>query len=237
MKRPVVWITGASRGIGYELAKEFAAAGAEVIATSRRRNQLARLVGEIRKRGGTASFFVCDVSSKRSVASTAKRILARFGRVDVLLNNAGVTFFKSLRGTTQAEFDELIAVNLRGTFLCTKAVIESMVRRRSGHIINIISVTAKKTFTKSGAYAASKAGVLALTNVLREEVRPNNVKVTAVFPGATETEMWPAGVREKHRHRMMKAEDVAKVIVTMVNAPERAHIEEVVFRPQLGDLP
>jgi 3-oxoacyl-[acyl-carrier protein] reductase len=135
------------------------------------------------------------------------------------------------------EFDEVISANLRGTFLCTKAVIDSMVRRRSGHVINVISIAARKTYTKSSAYSASKAGVLALTDVLREEVRPFGIKVTAVTLGATETQMWNASTRDKYRHRMMSAEDVARVVVSVFQAPRRAHIEEIILRPQLGDLP
>jgi len=171
------------------------------------------------------------------VAATAREILKRLGHVDVLVNNAGVTYFKSLRQTSRREFDKVIATNLRGTFLCTKAVIESMVRRRSGHIINVISVAAQKTYTKSSAYSASKAGVLALTNVLREEVRPFGIKVTAVLPGATETQMWSGSTRLKYHHPMMSAEDVARIVVSVFQAPRSAHIEEIVLRPQLGDLP
>lgn len=233
----MVWVTGASRGIGYEVAKAFSRIGARVVVTSRDRRRLTSLVKQITKNGGCAAAYVCDVSSERSVKAAAKEILKRWGRVDVLVNNAGVTYFKSLRETSRAEFDEVIAANLRGTFLCIKAVIESMVRRRSGHIINIISVAALRTYTKSSAYSASKAGVLALTNVLREEVRRFGIKVTAVLPGATETQMWNASTRAKYRHRMMSAEDVARVIVSVFQAPKRAHIEEIILRPQLGDLP
>lgn len=230
-------MTGASRGIGYEVAKAFAGIGARVVVTSRDRRKLTSLVKQITKRGGYATARVCDVSSELSVTVAAKQILKRWGRVDVLVNNAGVTYFKSLRETTRSEFDEVIAANLRGTFLCIKAVIESMVRRRSGHIIDVISVAAQRTYTKSSAYSASKAGVLALTNVLREEVRPFGIKVTAVLPGATETQMWSGSTRVKFHHRMMSAEDVARIVVSVFQAPRRAHIEEIIFRPQLGDLP
>jgi short-subunit dehydrogenase len=232
-----VWITGASRGIGYEVAKAFAQIGAHVVVTARNGRKLGSLVREINRKGGRATSYVCDVSKERSVAGTARQIFKRFGRVDVFANNAGVAYFKSLRETSSSEFDEVIAANLRGTFLCIKAVIEPMVRRRSGHIINVISVSARKAYTKSSAYSASKAGVLALTNVLREEVRRFGIKVTAVIPGATETHMWNASTRDKYRHRMMSAKDVARVVVSVFQAPRSAHIEEVVVRPQLGDLP
>jgi 3-oxoacyl-[acyl-carrier protein] reductase len=230
-------VTGASRGIGYEVAKAFAGIGARVVVTGRSGRKLEALVRQIAKEGGFAEAKVCDVSSEESVAATANQILKRFGRVDALVNNAGVTYFKSLRETSRSEFDEVIAANLRGTFLCIKAVIEPMVRRRSGHIINIISVAAQKTFTDSSAYSASKAGVLALTNVLREEVRRSGINVTAVLPGATETQMWSASTRERYHHRMMSAQDVARVVVSVFQAPKRAHIEEIILRPQLGDLP
>jgi short-subunit dehydrogenase len=208
-----------------------------VVATSRSRRELDGLVREIALERGRAIAFACDVTLPRNVASTARRVLRRFGRVDVLVNNAGVTSFKSLQETTQAEFDEVIAANLRGTFLCIKAVIGSMIRRRSGHIINIISTAARKTFTESSAYSASKAGVLALSDVLREEVRPFNIKVTAVIPGATQTEMWDKSERKRYGRRMMLPEDVARIVVATFQAPARAHVEEIVVRPQLGDIP
>jgi len=233
----VVWVTGASQGIGREIAKAFAQIGGTVIATSRSKLGLDTLVKEIRRAGGIAYAYVCDVSSEKSVRSTAQQVFSRFGHVDVLVNNAGVTYFKSIRSTTAGEFDEVIQTNLRGTFLCIKAVLESMIRRRFGHIINILSTASRKTFTASGAYSASKAGALALTNVLREEVRPFGIKVTAVIPGSTETRMWSASDRRKYRHRMMQPADVAAMVVAVYQQPERVHTEEVVIRPQLGDLP
>lgn len=234
-KRPVVWVTGASRGIGSAIARAFAGIGADVIATARDGKKLRALAEQIRNSGGSGTAYVCDVTSEKSVRSTAKRILSRFGHVDVLVNNAGVTYFKPVLATTVREFDEVIATNLRGTFLCTQAVLECMLRRRSGHIFNIISVAARETFAQSGAYSASKAGALALTNVLREEVRPYNLKVTAVLPGATETMMWSNSHRRRFRQRMMQPEDVAAMVVAVYQQP--GHTEEIIIRPQLGDLP
>jgi short-subunit dehydrogenase len=233
----VVWVTGASRGIGYEIANAFAATGAHVILTSRDKQQLHILAKQIGSSGGNATPLVCDVRSSAAVRSVARKILNRLGRVDVLVNNSGITSFKTFRSTSPAEFEDIIATNLRGTFLCTKAVLESMVRKRAGHIFNILSIAATKTFTHSAAYSASKAGALALTNVLREEVRAYNVKVTAVIAGATETEMWSQSSRRKYSRRMMQPKDIASLIVAIYNAPRRAHVEEVVVRPQLGDLP
>ncbi len=233
----VVWVTGASRGIGYEIAKGFAAIGAQVVVTSRNRKGLRALTRDIERRGGRAALFACDVRSWSAVRSVAGKILDRYGHVDVLVNNAGVTYFKTFLATTPEEFEEVVATNLGGTFLSTKAVLESMIRRRSGHIFNIISVAANKTFTKSAAYSASKAGSLALTNVLREEVRSRNVKVTAVIAGATKTSMWSAAHRRKYRHQMMRPEDIARLIIAIYKAPRMTHVEEIVVRPQLGDLP
>jgi short-subunit dehydrogenase len=236
-RRAVVWVTGASRGIGYEIAKAFAAENAIVALTGRDEGKLRQVAREIRSKGGAAAAFACDVTSEKSVRVTARKIIASFGRVDVLVNNAGVTYFKSLRDTSPAEFSNVIAANLLGTFLCIRAVLESMIKQRSGYIFNIISVAAQTTYTLSGAYSASKAAVVALSNVLREEVRPYNIKVTAVLPGATETEMWTASTREKYRTRMMQPGDVAKIVASIYRMPQRAQVEEIVFRPQLGDLP
>ncbi len=234
--RPVVWITGASSGIGWKLAKAFARIDTQVVVTARRRRGLQKIVKEIKGNGGKAIFFVGDVSSKRDVRRISKEIFKRFHKVDVLVNNAGVTYFKSFQETSPKEFNEVLNINLRGTFLCIKAVLDFMIQRRSGHIFNILSTAATTTFTDSVAYSASKAGALALTNVLREEVRKDNIKVTAILPGATETPMWSESARKKYRHRMMQPKDVAEIVVSIYQQPERAMTEQIIVRPILGDL-
>lgn len=236
MKKKIVWITGASTGIGRETAKLLSKNDFIVVATARRKSRLVSLVQEIKFAGNEASAFVCDVSSERSVFNTFKRIKERYGKVDVLVNNAGVTFFKSFADSKICDFDYMMDINLRGSFLCIKSVLPQMLRNRKGHIINILSVAVQTTFEDSSLYAASKAGLLAMSDGLRLEVRGYNIKVTNIMPGAVDTPMWDSKTRQRKRNRMMSPEDIATVVFDVVNKPSKMQIEEIVLRPQKGDL-
>src|ERR1051325_386550 len=192
--RPVVWIAGASRGIGREIAKQFASIGCVVCLSSRNKRDLRSAVREITDSGGRAQSYPCDISRDAAVRLAAGRIRRDHGEIEVLVVCAGITVFKSFLDTSLKEFDAIIATNLRGQIACIKAVLPSMSRRREGWIFNILSNAAIKTFEGSAAYTATKAGMLGLGRVLREELRPRRVKVVNVLPGATETKMWSNGM-------------------------------------------
>ncbi len=236
MSSKVVWVTGASVGIGFDISKSFAKAGYTVIATARRKSRLVKLVSEIRFAGHEAYAFVCDMKSERSIFSTKKKILENCGTIDILVNNAGITLFKSLIETKTPEFDEVMDTNLRGSFLAIKSVLPVMIKKRKGHIINILSVSANTVFTESMAYSASKAGLLALTNVLRAEVRKYNIKVSNILPGAVDTAMWSPASRQKYAKRMMTPKEVADVVVSVANQPKKVVLEDVIIRPIKGDI-
>lgn len=232
----VVWITGASTGIGFELAKVFAKSGYIIIATARRKSRLVSLVNEIRFAGHEAYAFVCDVRSERSIISTKKKILEKCGTIDILINNASITAFKSFIDTKPPEFDDIIETNLRGSYLMARTVLPIMMKKKRGHIINILSVAAHTVFTNSSAYAASKAGMLAMFNGLRAEVRKFNIKISNVMPGATDTPMWSPATRQKYSSRMMTPREVAEITVQIANQPKKVVIEDVIIKPIKGDL-
>lgn len=236
LSRPVVWVVGASSGIGREIARSFAAVGATVCVSGRRRTLLERLRREITASGGRAYSVPLDVSDARSVASAWKAVRRTAGPVDVLVNNAGVTVFKSFLDTSLREFHSIVATNLLGPAACMKAVLPDMVRRRKGWVFNIISNSAVKTFERSSAYTASKAGMLGFGRVLREELRAHNIRVTNVLPGATDTPMWHASTREKYRHRMMSPAGVAEAVLQAYLLPRDVVVDELRVRPLLGDL-
>ncbi|MBX7047293.1 MAG: SDR family oxidoreductase [Ignavibacteria bacterium] len=232
----VVWVTGASTGIGREIANEFSKAGYIVVVTGRRKSRLVQIVSEIKFAGREATAFVCNMLSERSIIGTAKRIREKYGRIDCLINNAGVTTFKTFLETKSFDFDNVINTNLRGTFLAIKYVLPQMIKNKGGHIINILSVAATTVFTNSSVYAASKAGILAMANSLRKEVRHLNVKVSNVLPGATETPMWDNKTRQKHSSKMMTANEVAQIVLNIFEQPKKVMIEDVTIRPIKGDL-
>jgi 3-oxoacyl-[acyl-carrier protein] reductase len=230
-----VWVTGASKGIGKSISEALLRENHKVAVSARSRDLLDALSVDTVD-SGSVFRVPLDVTSPADVDAAARLINEKFGSIDVLVNNAGVTRFATIQDTSVDVLNEIIDTNLKGTFHAVKSVLPFMLERKSGWIVNIISVTAHRTFTKSGAYAASKAGALAFSNVLREEVRKDGIKVTAVVPGATETEMWPAEIRQRHGGRMMRPDDIGKIIASILKTPENCMLEEVTVRPILGDL-
>jgi len=232
----IVWISGASTGIGRALAEEFALHGDRVLATARSLTRLEELRQRILAGGWSCEVEACDVQDAASVRRTGDELLRRCGRIDVLINNAGVTYFKDFESTTLEEFDHVMNTNLRGVFLTTKSVLPSMVRERRGMVINILSFAAKAVYRKSSAYAASKAGAEALMNGLRAEVRDRGVRVVNVFPGAVRTSIWHPKHQERYGDRMLAPRDVARLVYDVSAQPESVLVEELVIRPQGGDL-
>ncbi len=236
MNQKVIWITGASTGIGKEIAMEFSKAGHIVVVTARRKSRLVKIVSEIKFAEREAAAFVCNILSERSIQVTAKRIREKYGSIDALVNNAGVTVFKSFTETKTLDYDYVLNTNLRGAFLCMKNVIGPMIKNKKGHIINILSVAANTAFENSSVYAASKAGLLAMSAGLREEVRRYNIRISNILPGATETPMWDSKSRQRYKNRMMSANDIAKIALNIFQQPRKVLIEEVIVRPVKGDI-
>lgn len=217
--RPLhVWLTGASRGIGQAIAEMGALQEGVVVSATTRAE--------------------CDVTHAASVAAAHAHIVAQHGPVDVLINNAGIGRFEDLSTMSYKDFDETMAVNLRGPFLCIKNVLPSMIEHKRGMILTINSVSAITTFTGCSAYGASKAGLLALTRSLRAEVRQHGIRVTDLLVGATSTEMWDAAARTEHAETMMLSSDIAGHVWTIVGTLDdpRSMIEEIIIRPQHGDI-
>jgi NADP-dependent 3-hydroxy acid dehydrogenase YdfG len=234
--RPVVWVVGASSGIGREIARGFGAIGAVVCVSGRRGPLLRRLCREIEAAGGRAFSVVFDVSDPRATATAWKALRKKAGPVDVLVNNAGITVFKSFTDTSPAEFRSIVATNLLGPVGCLKAVLPDMVHRRRGWVFNILSNAAVKTFEGSSAYTATKAAMLGLGRVLREEMRTKNVRVVNILPGATDTPMWSPAARKRHGHTMMSASGVAEAVLSAYLMPADVVVDEMIIRPVGGDI-
>ncbi len=232
----IVWITGAGTGIGRALSLAFAGLGDTVVLSGRTEVRLRSLQTEIRGKNGRAEVIACDVRLTKEVEQAGQTLIQSVGVPDVLVNNAGVTVFKRFLDTTTEEFDDIHNTNLRGAFLTTKAVLPAMIARGKGLIINVVSFAARTTYTESSAYAASKAGMAALMEGLRAEVRHQGIKIVNVFPGAVLTPIWHPKVQAKYGANMMTAEQVAAAIVDVSTLPAPVMVEELVMRPQLGDI-
>ncbi len=228
-----VWITGGGTGIGKAIAEVFVREGAQVVLSGRGAKNIDTAAAEL---GNGVRAIPCDVSDKNEVAAVTARIAELCGPIDILVNNAGVTVFKPFLSTSVEEFDELTAVNLRGPFLASQAVLPSMIKRGGGTLVMINSMAARQVFPNSSVYAATKGGLKWLADCIRLEVRQSGVRVVNVYPGATNTPIWPDVVREKHAERMMHPEDIAEAILSACKAPTSVMIEEIVMQPIGGAL-
>ncbi|MFT4111697.1 3-oxoacyl-[acyl-carrier-protein] reductase [Silvibacterium sp.] len=194
-------VTGASQGIGRAIALELARAGANVALAARNEAALAELAQEIAAAGGTAQPFALDISSEDSIKEGAKAVLAHFGTVHILVNNAGITKDTLLLRMKRADWDSVLTTNLTGTFLLTQALVSSMMKARWGRIINISSVVGETGQAGQANYAASKAGLIGFTKSLARELASRGITANAVAPGYIETAM-TAVLDDKQREAM-----------------------------------
>jgi NAD(P)-dependent dehydrogenase (short-subunit alcohol dehydrogenase family) len=224
----VAWITGASRGIGHATALAMARAGAQVVVTARTKGQLEALADQILAETGQHALpCAADLAQETDIKRTVQTALAIFGRIDILVNNAGFNSRKApLWEVTTEEWDAMMAVNLRGAFLCCREVLPSMIERRSGHIINVISTAAEIGLEAMGAYSATKWGLLGMTRVLTKEARRYGIRVSAISPGGTDTTF-----RAVPRPDYLAPETVAEAIVFMASLPEQAVVHDLIVRP------
>lgn len=232
-----VLITGASQGLGAAIARTFAAEYGRTVRLSlvaRNAERLGAVARACEQRSAAAEAFVCDVTDAAAVEALARDAHARFGPVDVLVNNAGRFEPGGLAETTPQAFGDMLAVNLTSAFLVTRAFLPAMLERGSGRVLMMGSVASVKGYPGGLAYGAAKHGLLGLARALREETKGSGVGVTTLLPGATWTPSWHGvGVDEA---RLMPADDVARVAVEIAGLSGRSVVEEVLIRPDAGDL-
>jgi 3-oxoacyl-[acyl-carrier protein] reductase len=202
-------VTGASQGIGRACAIELAKTGARVVLAARNEAKLAEVAAEIIAAGGMAHAVSLDVANEDSIKTTAKAILAQFGAVEILVNNAGVTRDGLMMRMKRSDWDDVLNTNLTGAFLLTQAFVSSMLKARWGRIINISSVVARSGQAGQTNYAASKAGLIGLTRSLARELASRGITANAVAPGYIETAM-TAVLDEKQREAMLSQIPLAR---------------------------
>lgn len=185
-------ITGAASGIGLALTREFAARGHEVVMADINKKGVTGAAVNLRAGGYEATAYVCDVSDHQAVQSLADRIIEELGPIDILVNNAGIAFMKEFKDMTLEEWERVMGVNLWGPIYMTRAFLPSMITRRSGHIVNISSMQAYFIPPTWSAYGVTKYGVNALSEALRYELHPYNIKVTCVYPAIINTPFYEA---------------------------------------------
>jgi NAD(P)-dependent dehydrogenase (short-subunit alcohol dehydrogenase family)/uncharacterized glyoxalase superfamily protein PhnB len=227
-------VTGATRGMGLAIARALASEGAKVFITARDPKALAKVERELGKVTEAAGA-PCDVRLPESVGQLAAAVKARFGKLDILINNAGITQANvPVAQLTYETWRDLIDTNLNSLFLITHAMLPLI--RSGGAIVNTLSIAARQGFAGMSAYCASKYGALGFTETLREEVRGQGIRVIALIPGATDTELWNTLWPEAPREKMMSPETIARAVVDALKLPEDAVMEELVLRPRAGTL-
>jgi len=228
----VAIVTGGSRGIGAAIARDLAAAGAHVVVTCReQRAQADAVVAGIQAAGGSAEAVTFDVAVSSEVEATMREVVARLGKVDVLVNNAGVSADGLIVRISDDQWQRVLDVNLKGVFNCTKSVARPMMRARAGRIINLSSVVGVTGNTGQAAYAAAKAGIIGFTKSTARELASRGITANVVAPGFIETDMTEdldAGARDMYRAmiplgRLGRGEDVAAA-VTFLAGPGASYI-------------
>ena len=200
----IALVTGASQGIGRACALALARAGATVALAARSQDKLAAVAAEIAVAGGQAEAFALDVAGEESLKAGAKAVLERYGKVEILVNNAGITRDGLMMAMKRTDWDDVLGTNLTGAFLLTQALLRPMLKNRWGRIINISSVVGRTGQAGQVNYASSKAGLIGLTRSLAREVASRGITVNAVAPGYIETPM-TAVLDDKQREAMMAA--------------------------------
>ncbi len=231
IKDRVVVVTGAGRGAGRVIAREFARRGARVALVARTESQVQDVASEIRSLGAEALAVPADVTDEVEVARMAETVLTTFGTVDVLVNNAGIMHRGSVATTSLQDWNRVQAVNVTGPFLCSRAFIEPMKKQKSGHIINISSGAGKQGYANIAAYSASKFAIIGFSESLAAELMEWGIKVTTLVPGSIDTSFggWKPG--ERQGVKLLQPEDVAQAIVAIVSQSERAWSQEMNLWP------
>ncbi len=233
--RAVVLVTGASRGIGRAIALRFAREGLQAVLVARDEEKLAVTASEIRQLGAPEPLIVSvDLRDEKQLEKLVPTVLGEFGRIDVLVNNAGVMFLKPITELSLEEFDRMIQVNLRAAFYLTKLVLPQMIERgEGGMIVNISSLAGKNGFKTGTGYCASKWGLRGFAVSLLQEVREYDIRVVTVFPGSVDTGLGkgspsPTGTPKANK---MRPEDIAEAVYQAYRLPERVTVSEIDLRP------
>jgi len=223
-------VTGAGRGIGKRISESLAEAGAQVILTARTSAQIENVAASIRERGSKAVAIPADLSKESDIQHLFKEMDRRAPRLDILINNAGIGTFGPIQSYPLEEFDRVMAVNARATFLCCQLALQRMIPRRSGYIINIASVVGFKGYRNQAAYTASKHAIMGITKVLAIEAQEHNIRVSAILPGGVDTELIGDARPDLDQSTLMQPDDIAQTVLYLLSLSDRAAVDQIYIR-------
>jgi NADP-dependent 3-hydroxy acid dehydrogenase YdfG len=225
----VILVTGGGQGLGAEIVKSLALDGATVIPVDIKAEKIQELADKINQEGGKAKAYVMDVSDEKSIDNVLQRVVSDIGKLDVIVNNAGIDFTKSIEELTIEEWDKVIRVNLRGPFIVSKLALPHLIKT-NGHIVNIVSTAAKRAWPEASAYHASKWGFLGFSHALHVEARRKGVKVTAVIAGGMKTPFILERFPEAEPN-LQDPKNVADTVKFVLTQPADTVIPEVMVIP------
>ena len=231
----VAVITGASRGIGKAVANIFALHGYDLLLCSKNEETLLQIVDDLKASYPSINIDAkaMDLGKKEEACLFAEWILNNADTIDILVNNAGTFLPGNISEEAEGTLEAMIEVNLYSAYWVTKKLLPKMIQEKSGHIFNMCSIASLQAYPNGGSYSISKFALLGFSKNLRCELMPHGVKITTVIPGAVYTVSWAGFVEEE---RIMKAEDVAQMIYAASRLSLQAVVEDIILRPQLGDL-
>jgi NADP-dependent 3-hydroxy acid dehydrogenase YdfG len=234
----VIIITGASSGIGLATAKLLASHGAILSLAARRKDKLDKLVKEIQEAGGKAQAFTTDVSKLTDVEDLITNTIAAFGKIDVLFNNAGIMPLSMLEGLRYDEWDKMIDTNIKGVLYGIGAALPHFKAQKSGHFINVSSVAGHLVAPSSAVYSGTKFAVRAISEGLRQEVKPYNIRTSIISPGIVESELTNSITDENIKPMVsqiasmaISADSIARAVAYVIDQPQDVDVNEMIIRP------
>jgi len=230
-EKEVSVVTGASRGIGKAIALALTDSGMDVIIFGRDVEALEKVEAEIKSKNVNCEYFSGDIGDEKFVHMSVKKIIDVYGKIDHLINNAGIGIMKKVIDATLDDFKKQVNVNLFGVFNFTKAVLPKMIERRSGSIINIASLAGKNSFIGGTMYSATKHALLGFAKSLMLEVREYNIRVASICPGSVNTGFSSGSLDPRSKGEILKPEDVAEAVISVIHMPVRALMSEIDLRP------
>lgn len=244
IKGKVIVVTGASSGMGEAAAGHLAAQGATMVLGARRAERIEAIAARIKDAGGTAIAVPTDVTRRDDLVRLIGTAVETYGRIDVLINNAGVMPLSPIDRLKIDEWDQMIDVNLKGVLYGVAAALPHMTAQKSGHIINLSSVAGHKLFPGSAVYSATKFGVRAFSEGLRQELKPYNIRITNISPGAVQTDLLEhiseADIQKANQDFVgavgVPADSFARIAAFVIAQPEELDINELIFRPTAQEL-
>ena len=234
LKNQVALVTGASRGMGRSISLALAEAGAHVILAARNEDRLQKVKEEIIVKGGLATPVKTDISVEQEIISLFETIKENCGRLDIVVNNAGIGIWGKLVDFAIEDFDKLINVNLRSMYICCQQALKMMIPAGSGFIINLSSVVGFKGYVNQSAYTATKHGVMGLTKSLAAEVQEYGICVSAILPGGVDTDFIGAARPDLDRSILIPPEDIAKTVLFMLSLSDRTMVDQIYIRRRTG---